>query len=383
MQLPMMRSFTQFLQSARIATVRLQVPQCACRFSTSRTLLTSTTDTSSSIPNFDRYNALDNPRILITGGLGQLGPGLAKLLRKKYGEDNVILSDIIKAPKHILESGPYVFADILDPKNLQQIIVNERIDWLIHFGALLSAVGEMDVPLAVKVNIEGVHNVMELAKRYKLRIFIPSTIGAFGPDSPRNPTPDLTIQRPRTIYGVSKVHTELFGEYYHYKHGVDFRSLRFPGVISAETTPGGGTTDYAVEIFEDALITGKHVCYLRPDAMLPMMYIDDCLRGVVEMLEAPQEQLKLRTYNIAAMSFSPEIITDAIRKHMPHFETEYKPDSRQDIADSWPQAFDDSRARNDWGWTHHYDLDGMVKLMLELKRKFMKLDLPQTKAART
>lgn len=179
--------------------------------------------------------------VLFSGGLGQLGSECAKLLRQKYGSENVILSDIVKPSKEIVQNGPYVFADILDFKGLQKLIVDHRIDWLIHFSALLSAVGEQNVPLTVKVNIDGMHNVLELAKQYRLKIFIPSTIGAFGPDSPRNPTPNVTIQRPRTIYGVSKVHAELLGEYYHHKFNLDFRCLRFPGVISSDR-PGGGTT---------------------------------------------------------------------------------------------------------------------------------------------
>ncbi|XP_033124940.1 L-threonine 3-dehydrogenase, mitochondrial-like [Anneissia japonica] len=312
-------------------------------------------------------DTFDNPRILITGSLGQLGQGLARVLRKKYGQDNVIMSDIIKAPKHIIDSGPYLYADILDFKNLQEIIVNNNIDWLIHFSALLSAVGEQDVPLAIKVNIQGLHNIMELAKMYQLRLFCPSTIGAFGPDSPRDPTPDLTIQRPRTIYGVSKVHAELMGEYYNHRFGLDFRCLRLPGVISGDTKPGGGTTDYAVSIFDEALKTGKFECYLRPDSKLPMIYIDDCLRGITEMLEAPQSQLKLRTYNLGAFSFNPEELVSEIRKHIPQLVMNYDVDPvRQAIADSWPQVFDDSGARSDWGWGHQYDLTGMVNIMMEV-----------------
>lgn len=317
------------------------------------------------------YTTVDPPRILITGSLGQLGPGLAKLLRKKYGKTNVIMSDIIKPPKSTLRDGPYLYADILDFKCLQEIVVNYQIDWLIHFSALLSAIGEQNVPLAVRVNIEGLHNVMELAKQYRLKVFVPSTIGAFGPDSPRNPTPDLTVQRPRTIYGVSKVHAELLGEYYFHRFGLDFRSLRFPGVISADTNPGGGTTDYAVQIFHDAISSGKFECYLRPDTRLPMMYVDDCLRSLVEMMETPSDRLRLRTYNVAAMSFTPEELADAVRKYFPQLQVKYKPDSRQAIADTWPQVFDDSRARRDWAWQHEYDLDKMCKIMFSvLKPKY-------------
>ncbi|XP_013789843.1 L-threonine 3-dehydrogenase, mitochondrial-like [Limulus polyphemus] len=315
----------------------------------------------------------DTPRVLITGSLGQLGTGLAKILRTKYGRDNIIMSDIIKAPKQIVESGPYIYADILDFKNLQEIIVTHHIDWLIHFSALLSAIGEHNVPLAMRVNIEGLHNVMELAKQYRLRIFVPSTIGAFGPDSPRNPTPDLCVQRPRTIYGVSKVHGELLGEYYQHKFGVDFRCLRFPGVISADTHPGGGTTDYAVQIFHDVIKQGKFQCYLRPNTRLPMMYIDDCLRSLIEVMEVPEEKLKLRTYNVAAISFTPEELVQALKKLIPEFHVSYHPDSRQDIADSWPEVFDDSNARNDWGWKPEYDIDRLCEVMVDkLQAKYPK-----------
>ncbi|KAF8782144.1 L-threonine 3-dehydrogenase like protein [Argiope bruennichi] len=311
-----------------------------------------------------------SPRILITGSLGQLGTGLAAKLRARYGAENVIMSDIIKAPQQILDAGPYIYADILDFKNLQEIIVNYRIDWLIHFSALLSAIGEDNVPLAMRVNIEGLHNVMELAKQYRLKIFVPSTIGAFGPDSPRNPTPDLCVQRPRTIYGVSKVHAELLGEYYHFKYGLDFRSLRFPGVISGDTAPGGGTTDYAVVVFHEALRTGKFKCYLRDDTKLPMMYIEDCLRSLIELMEAPSESLKLRTYNVAAISFTPKELVKAVQKHVPHLQVEYVPDHRQAIADSWPQEFEDINARRDWGWKHEYGIDELCSAMIEVLKPY-------------
>ncbi|XP_055693560.1 L-threonine 3-dehydrogenase, mitochondrial [Lutzomyia longipalpis] len=310
------------------------------------------------------------PRILITGGLGQLGTECAKLLRSHFGKESVILSDIIKPSQAIVESGPYIFADILDFKGLQKIVVDYRVDWLIHFSALLSAIGEQNVPLAVRVNIEGVHNVIELAKQYKLRIFVPSTIGAFGPDSPRNPTPNVTIQRPRTIYGVSKVHAELIGEYYHHKFGLDFRCLRFPGVISSDA-PGGGTTDYAVSIFYDALKSGHFVSYLRPDTRLPMIHIEDCLRALLEFMTAPQENLKRRAYNVTAMSFTPEELVAELAKHVPELRVTYKPDSRQLIADSWPQVFDDSEARADWGWKPNYNLQDLVEMMVGDVRKIL------------
>uniref|UniRef100_A0AAY4AEY7 L-threonine 3-dehydrogenase, mitochondrial n=1 Tax=Denticeps clupeoides TaxID=299321 RepID=A0AAY4AEY7_9TELE len=286
----------------------------------------------------------DNPRVLITdmGGI-----------------------DIKKPPLEVFNSGPFVYADVLDYKNLRELVVNNRITWLVHYSALLSAVGEANVTLARTINITGLHNVLDLALENCLRLFVPSTIGAFGPSSPRDPAPDLCVQRPRTIYGVSKVHGELMGEYLHHKYGLDFRCLRYPGVISANTKPGGGTTDYAVQIFHDALSTGHHECYLRPDTRLPMMHIADCHRATVEFMQAPECQLSLRTYNIAAMSFTPEEVADEIRKHLPQLKVTYNPDAvRQTIADSWPVRFDDSNARRDWGWQPAYGLPELVTDML-------------------
>merc|ERR1719341_161048 len=319
-----------------------------------------------------RHASTSNPpRVLITGGLGQLGTGLARELRAMHGAESVVLSDIVRPDDELLQKGPFLFADVLDFKCLQEIVVNHRIDWLVHFSALLSAVGEQNVPLAVRVNIEGLHNVIELSKQYKLKLFVPSTIGAFGPESPRNPTPNLCIQRPKTIYGVSKVHAELLGEYYHKRFNLDFRCLRFPGIISYDSHPGGGTTDYADQIFHDALTTGKHVCYLRPDTRLPMMYIDDCLRSTIEYMLAPAEGLSTRTYNVHAMSFTPEELHKEVQKWVPGLEIEYKVDSRQNIADAWPMVFDDSVARQDWGWQHTMDMPDLVEIMItNLRRIF-------------
>ncbi|KAK0158722.1 hypothetical protein PV328_009694 [Microctonus aethiopoides] len=307
-----------------------------------------------SLMNTDKNILMRNkaPRILITGGLGQLGTECAKLLRKNYGQDNVILSDIIKPSEEGLSNGPFIFADILDFKGLQKIVVNYQIDWLIHFSALLSAVGEQNVPLAV-------------------RIFVPSTIGAFGPDSPRSPTPNVTVQRPRTIYGVSKVHAELLGEYYHHRFGLDFRCLRFPGVISSDP-PGGGTTDYAVAVFHEGLINKRYECYLEPYTRLPMMYIEDCLNALFQFLNTPNEKLKRRTYNVTAMSFTPEELFTELRKHIPDLDISYRPDTRQLIAESWPQIFDDTEARQDWGWSHKYDLEKLVtRMMNDVSESFM------------
>ncbi|XP_033621424.1 L-threonine 3-dehydrogenase, mitochondrial isoform X2 [Fukomys damarensis] len=293
--------------------------------------------------------------------------GLANLLRKRFGKDNVILSDIKKPPSHVFCSGPFVFADILDRQNLREVVVNNRVTWLLHYSALLSAVGEANVSLARAVNIAGLHNVLDIAAEHRLRLFVPSTIGAFGPTSPRNRTPDLSIQRPRTIYGVSKVHAELMGEYYCHRYGLDFRCLRYPGVISADSQPGGGTTDYAIQIFHDAVKTGKFECNLRPSTRLPMMYVDDCLRATLEVMEAPAESLSMRTYNVTAMSFTPEALAQEIAKHVPEFRITYCVDPvRQAIADSWPMSLDDSTARKDWGWKHDFDLPELVTTMLNL-----------------
>lgn len=318
---------------------------------------------------FRSYNqspALSNaPRVLITGSFGQLGIGLAQLMRTRYGHDNVIMTDIVKPPTmNGGGGGRFAYVDVLDSASLQAVVVENGIDWIVHFSALLSSVGEKNVPRAIQVNIGGLHNVFEVAQRHKLRLFVPSTIGAFGPESPRTEaTPDFCVQRPKTIYGVSKVHAELLGEYYHYKHGLDFRSLRFPGIISADTAPGGGTTDYAVDIFHKAWRSGSYECYLRPDTRLPMMYIDDCLRSLLELMEAPAERLTQRTYNIHAMDFTPAELAAAIRRYVPELKLTYAPDSRQDIADTWPHALNDEAARRDWSWAHHYDIDRLCRVM--------------------
>uniref|UniRef100_A0A3Q3D8H3 L-threonine 3-dehydrogenase, mitochondrial n=1 Tax=Hippocampus comes TaxID=109280 RepID=A0A3Q3D8H3_HIPCM len=315
------------------------------------------------------FSETDHPKVLITGEWakpdGRPAGSCRYCFPKQFGKNNVILSDIRKPSSDVFHSGPFIYSDILDYKNLREIVVNNRITWLVHYSALLSAVGEANVALARSVNITGLHNILDIAAEHGLRLFVPSTIGAFGPTSPRNPTPDLCVQRPRTIYGVSKVHAELMGEYYHHRYGLDFRCLRYPGIISADSMPGGGTTDYAVQIFHDAIKTGKFECVLRPDTRLPMMYIDDCLRATLEMLEAPADALGMRTYNINAMSFTPEELVQELRKHMPELQVSYKVDPvRQAIADSWPMDFDDSNAKRDWAWKHEYDLPELVQTML-------------------
>uniref|UniRef100_A0A8C8FJ50 L-threonine 3-dehydrogenase, mitochondrial n=1 Tax=Oncorhynchus tshawytscha TaxID=74940 RepID=A0A8C8FJ50_ONCTS len=342
--MPFIRAFSKVAKQALLS------PGCGCQPITVavRTISFSPRQvTSDASFHSVSFSETDHPKVLITGGLVELHHPVFKcnilFHRKRFGNNNVILSDIRKPPSHIFHSGPFIYSDILDYKNLREIVVNNRITWLVHYSALLSAVGESNVALARDVNITGLHNVLDIAAEHGLRLFVPSTIGAFGPTSPRNPTPDLCVQRPRTIYGVSKVHAELMGEYYHHRYGLDFRCLRYPGIISADSQPGGGTTDYAVAIFHDAVKTGKFECNLKPDTRLPMMYIDDCLRATVEMMEAPADTLSMRTYNINAMSFSPEELAQEVQKQLPDLEVTYDIDQvRQAIADSWPMNFDDS-----------------------------------------
>ena len=316
--------------------------------------------------------------MLITGGLGQLGTGLAKLMRDRYGAENVILTDIRRPDKGV-DAAPFVYLDVTNPLAVNEVVVNEGVDWIVHFSALLSAVGEKNIPLAYQVNVEGFNNVLNAAKYHGLKIFVPSTIGAFGKEvRTKKPTADVTVQRPRTIYGVTKVYNELMGEYYHDKFGLDFCSLRFPGILSADTEPGGGTTDYACAIFHEALTSGRYTCYLKADTYLPMMYIDDCLRAIIQYLEAPSEALRYRTYNINAMSFNPEELAEEIRRYVPDLEMTYEPDSRQKIADTWPMKFDDSGARRDWGWRHDFDLPQLVDIMINTRTAAIKAEADQS-----
>lgn len=311
-----------------------------------------------SIANFsisaNKLNKEDAPRVLITGilslifklnikfyndyywkgGLGQIGVALASVLRKKYGVQNIVLSDIKKPSKEIRNTGPFVYADILNYQSLNDIIVNHDINWVIHLSAILSAIGENNVPLAMRINIEGMHNILELSKLHKLRVFIPSTIGAFGSETPRDPvTPDVTIQKPKTIYGISKVHMELLGDYYFHKYNLDFRCLRLPSIVSAINPGLGGTAVYAVEIFHHAVQKGSYECYLKPDTRLPMMYMDDCVDAIVKFIEQPQSKLTQRVYNIQACSFTPGELEKELKKLLPELKVTYKIDSRQQIGE--------------------------------------------------
>lgn len=325
---------------------------------------------------FDVFN--QGRRILVTGGTGQIGMELVPYLRDIFGENSIVNSDIKATGRK--ETGPFVYCDVQDRDSLARIVLEYGIDTIIHMASLLSALGEKNPQLALKVNSRGIENVLEIARQNNLKVFSPSTIAVFGPSTPQDMTPDETIMRPTTIYGITKVHLELLGEYYHEKFGVDFRSLRYPGIISSEAWPGGGTTDYAVEIFYEALKHGKYECFLEKDACLPMMYMPDCLKASLALMQAPEESLKQRVYNVTAVSFTPEQIAASIKKHIPNFEITYKPDFRQKIAATWPRTIDDSRARDDWEWQPDYDLDGMVEdMLIKLDAKLKKHAAEQKK----
>jgi nucleoside-diphosphate-sugar epimerase len=305
-------------------------------------------------------------RILVTGSYGQIGTELIGAMRKKYGGENVIATGRKKPPAILTKDGPYLQLDIMDMNQLQAMLVDQDIDIVIHNASLLSGTGEKNPQLAFHTNIVGAYNVLEAVRILNLdQVMIPSSIAAFGPSTPRDNTPNDVIMRPTTAYGVSKVFIELWGEYYVQRYDMDFRSLRYPGIISAETMPGGGTTDYAVEIFYEALKNKKYTSFLDKGTYLPMMYMPDCIKCTIDLIEAPVEKLVHRSYNITAMSFAPEEIADEIKKHIPEFEMSYEPDFRQQIAESWPKSLDDSAAQKEWGWNPDYDLAGMVKDMLD------------------
>jgi len=312
-------------------------------------------------------------RILVTGATGQIGSDLVTALRSKYGVKNVIASDV-KVPAPNYSTGPFVYLDVMDKTAMAKIIVEHQVDWVVHLASLLSAVGEKNPQLAMTLNTRGIENVLELANQYKLRVFAPSTIATFGATTPRDDTPDLTIMRPSTMYGVTKVYLELLGEYYHQKFGVDFRSVRYPGIISNSAMPGGGTTDYAVDIYHQALLHGKYTCFLRPDTKMPMMYAPDSTKAAMDLLAAPRERLTQCTYNITGFSFTPEELAAVIKRRLPNFTIDYKPDFRQAIADSWPRSLNDNNARRDWDWNPAYDIESMTDDMIAALR--LKYRLP-------
>ena len=315
-------------------------------------------------------------RILVTGAVGQIGSELTLSLRERYGSENVVAAGHRTQPGPALrDSGPFVTLDVTNRDQLEKTVEEYDIDVVYHLAAILSAKGEQNPQLAWKVNIEGLINVLEVGRERGLsRIFVPSSIAVFGPETPRDPAPQETVLRPTTMYGVTKVTGELLGDYYVSKYGLDVRGVRYPGIISSETLPGGGTTDYAVEVFYEALKTEHYDFFVRADTVLPMMYMPDCIRATIELMEADFDDLKHHSdFNLAGMSFSAEELAVEIKKHIPDFTYDFRPDFRQEIADSWPQRIDDTAAREEWGWKPEYDLSSMVKDMLDRLREKLEM----------
>ncbi len=304
--------------------------------------------------------------ILVVGACGQLGTELVEELGKIYGRDHVIASDIRQGEDEVFKAGPFETLDILDKKRLGEILEKYKPSQVYHLAALLSATAEAKPKLGWTLNMDGLFNVLDAAIEFKIgKIYWPSSIAVFGPGTPADNTPQNCVMDPNTIYGISKLAGERYCEYYFRKHKVDVRSLRYPGLIGYKSDPGGGTTDYAVSIYHDALTTGVHTCFLADHTELPMLYMPDALKATLDIMHAPAEKIRIRSsYNLAGMSFSPKDITASIQKYIPGFTTEYNPDHRQAIADSWPNSIDDSDARKDWGWKPQYDLDGMTRDML-------------------
>jgi len=305
-------------------------------------------------------------QILVIGSCGQLGTELVESLRNIYGNSNVIASDIRQSDDEVFKAGPFEELDILNKQQFTDVLNKYKPSQVYHLAALLSATAEAKPKLGWSLNMDGLFNVLDAAVDFKIgKVYWPSSIAVFGPSTPVNNTPQNCVMDPNTIYGISKLAGERYCEYYFQKRGLDVRSLRYPGLIGYKSEPGGGTTDYAVSIYHDALQTGIHNCFLKDNTELPMLYMPDALKATLDIMHAPADQIKIRSsYNLAGMSFSPAEITAAIQQYIPNFKTEYNPDSRQAIADSWPNSIDDTEARQDWGWKPDFDLDKMTKDML-------------------
>lgn len=313
-------------------------------------------------------------RILVTGSSGQLGSELTLELAKIYGQNNIITADI-NEPNNLEIDLPFVQLDVINKELLGEIVVRNKITQIFHLAAILSATGERHPGLAWKVNIEGLMNILDVSRSTSVKkIYWPSSIAVFGPNTPRIKTPQHTVTDPNTVYGISKLTGERLIEYYHDHFGVDVRSLRYPGLIGYKVLPGGGTTDYAVEIFHKAILEEKFSCFLQGNTTLPMMYMPDAVRATLELMDAEAHRIKIRSsYNVAAVSFSPDDIYRNILRYYPDFKIEYNPDFRQEIANSWPKSIDDSAARIDWEWQHAYDLEKMTEDMIfNLKRILLK-----------
>ncbi len=307
-------------------------------------------------------------KILIIGAVGQIGSELTLALRQIYGNDNVIISTIkTPATEKIKMEAPSEYFDITNRKDLADVCKKYNINMIVNLAAILSAVGEQHPMMAWDTNMNGSINVLELAREMKMKqVLIPSSIAVFGPETPSECAPQETVLKPTTMYGITKVAGELVGDYYVKKYGLDVRGLRYPGIISYKTLPGGGTTDYAVGIYFDAVKHGKYTCFVSEDTRLPMMYMPDCLKSTIDLMQADFSKLKHHCdFNVGAMSFSAGELAASIKKYIPSFEIEYKPDFRQKIADSWPNAVDDTAAREEWGWKPAFDLDAMTQDMLK------------------
>ncbi len=307
-------------------------------------------------------------KILVTGALGQIGSELVMNLREAYGNDNVIASDIsTKGSQEAIESGPFEIIDVVDGKKIDEVVKKYNVDTVYHLAALLSATGEKNPSLAWNINMGGLFNVLEVARENNCAVCTPSSIAAFGPSTPKDNTPQDTLMRPTTMYGVTKVAGELLCDYYHQKYNIDTRGVRFPGLISYKSLPGGGTTDYAVHIFYEAIKNKKYASFIDKGTFMDMMYMPDAINALIQLMEAePSKLVHRNAFNITAMSFDPEMLGAEIKKHIPEFVLEYdvNPDI-QKIADSWPNSLDDSEARKEWGWNPKYDLAAMTKDMLE------------------
>jgi nucleoside-diphosphate-sugar epimerase len=316
---------------------------------------------------------INKDTILLIGASGQIGTDLTMSLRAIYGASHVVASDIKSASREVMESGPFEQLDIMDPVRLNEIVLKYKVAQVYLLAALLSATAEKNIELGWALNMKSLSHVLDLARHGKVKkVYWPSSIAVFGPTTPSINTPQHTIMDPNTVYGISKQAGERWCEYYYQKFGVDVRSIRYPGLISWKAKPGGGTTDYAVHIFHEAIKYGRYQSFLSETTSLPMMYMPDAIRATLELMEAPADSIKIRSsYNVAGTSFNPAEIAAVVKQYIPHFEIAYKTDERQAIANSWPQSINDSLAREHWNWKHEYDLGNMAEdMMLNLKKKY-------------
>lgn len=311
-------------------------------------------------------------KIIVIGAAGQIGSELTLALREKWGKEQVIASDINAASEEVMHSGPFEILNVLDEKHVRELIKKHKIGTVYLLAAMLSGTAEKNSKKAWELNMNSLLSILEMAKEKLIKqIFWPSSIAVFGPTTPRINTPQMTIMEPSTVYGISKQAGERWCEYYFNQHGVDVRSLRYPGLISYKTEAGGGTTDYAVEIFYEAIKNGHYTCFLTENTRLPMMFMPDAIRATLDLMAADSSKIKIRSsYNLSGISFNPKELTAEIKKHLSHFQIAYQPDFRQQIANSWPESLDDQEARKEWGWKHEYDLGRMTTIMLqEIKKK--------------